>query len=454
MKKSVLPFNHSIILGTVLIACLLFAVSRTQAAAGERHTLDESLLLMVSSELWLTGGGEPMVAMNGSSGLLQVTGKSHFGNLMGPIAYPAGTVRQTEVSINTVKEVIAMKQAAHEQSTSMLEGNVSEETLKAHQEKYDQEMKILNNSLEELRKQWRREKRFLPKLLKPFKQAGGWFWHKIGPAGRQILRAVGDDIIKMAVAGDPISGRVLRMLIVKHARALGEERGKQFLVRLLSGRRPQDQQQTDGAPGEPEDMGVDETEDMTLDEFWKLVYEDLVSEQLHCNESSLQYYKTCIEAAANRDDDWETVFESCQEMRGHLVPYPKQAVLEDYAYFHRDNDNYFTLTYDMNSGTVSGRYDVFFLDYGSASRDDPDVEPCLVSLTYGFTGRIDEASCSLGGNGTYTMALEGSESSECFWLEPYEGTTEKSWRGWVDNGKVHGEAAGLSFNLNFEEHAK
>jgi hypothetical protein len=52
------------------------------------------------------------------------------------------------------------------------------------------------------------------------------------------------------------------------------------------------------------------------------------------------------------------------------------------------------------------------------------------------------------------MALEGSESSECFWLEPYEGTTEKSWRGWVDNGKVHGEAAGLSFNLNFEEHAK
>ena len=36
----------------------------------------------------------------------------------------------------------------------------------------------------------------------------------------------------------------------------------------------------------------------------------------------------------------------------------------------------------------------------------------------------------------------------------YEGTTEESWRGWVDNGKVHGEAAGLSFTLSFEEHSK
>jgi hypothetical protein len=122
---------------------------------------------------------------------------------------------------------------------------------------------------------------------------------------------------------------------------------------------------------------------MTLDEFWNLVYEDLVSEQLHCNESGLQYYKQYIEAAANQADDWESVFESCQEMRGHLAPYPKQAVLEDHAYFHRDDDNYFALTYELKAGTASGRYDVVFLDYGSASRDDPDIEPCL-SFTLSF----------------------------------------------------------------------
>jgi len=312
---------------------------------------------------------------------------------------------------------------------------------------------LLNGVLEELRRQWRREKRFLPKLVKPFKQAGGWFWHKIGPAGRRILRAVGDDLIKMAVAGDPVSGQVLKLLIVKHARALGEQRGKEFLARLVLGRRTKDRQQTEVVTDKTGDTTGDETEEMTLDEFWEVVYADLVSQQLHCNQEQITYYKECIVAAANRNESWDSAFESCNEIREYLIPYPRQAELEDFAYFHMDNDNYFSLAYDMDAGAVSGRYEVVYLDYGSFSRDDPNVEPCLVTLLGEFTGQIDEASCSLSGNRTHTLILEGSESSQCFWQEPYEGTSERTWQAKVDRGAVNGEV-GASFHLNFEEHAK
>ncbi len=54
---------------TILIATMMALVavsllgtySVVHATTGNSHTLDESLLLMVSSELWLTGGGNPVV---------------------------------------------------------------------------------------------------------------------------------------------------------------------------------------------------------------------------------------------------------------------------------------------------------------------------------------------------------------------------------------------------------
>jgi hypothetical protein len=52
-------------------------------------------------------------------------------DLSAPVGPLAGSARQIEVSINAVKEVIAIKQAAYEQSGAMLEGNVSPETLQA-----------------------------------------------------------------------------------------------------------------------------------------------------------------------------------------------------------------------------------------------------------------------------------------------------------------------------------
>jgi hypothetical protein len=434
------PINrtvHVVLVVAVLLSSLVGSITTSSASSQVEHPLDETLLLLASAELWATGGGEPVAALNRSPGL------------SAPAAPLAGSARQIQVSVNAVKEVIAMKQAAYEQSTAMLEGNVSAETLQAHEEKHLLEMNQLNGALEELRKEWRRQKRFLPKLVKPFKQAGGWFWHQIGPAGRQILRAVGDDLIQIVVAGDPVSGRVIKMLILKHARTVGREKAKELLVRLVlrDGSGPGDEPTTAESGGEGE-----EAEEMTFDEFWATVYADLRSQRLHCNEELLRYYKECLMAAAETADSWESALESCSVHRESLPSFPERVTLEDRAYFFRDNDNTFTLTYDLGSGQVSGRYDVFFLDYGPASPSDPDAIPCQVTISYEFTGRISAADCSLTGSGVQTVGVD--EAYECHWWESSVGSEEKPLQAKIDHGKIVGTVAGTGFSLDLVEHAK
>jgi hypothetical protein len=59
---------HITVLIVILTVSLLGPVAGTEAAGGVGHTLDEGLLMMVSSELWVTRGGEPVEATTSRSG--------------------------------------------------------------------------------------------------------------------------------------------------------------------------------------------------------------------------------------------------------------------------------------------------------------------------------------------------------------------------------------------------
>jgi hypothetical protein len=439
MPRAINRTLHLVLVFSVLLGSLVGSLSPGSAAGQVEHPLDETLLLLAGAELWATGGGEPVAASGRSPGL------------SAPAAPRAGSARQIQVSINAVKEVIAVKQAAYEQSTAMLEGNVSEATLQAHEEKHLLEMNQLNGALEELRKEWRRQKRFFPKLVKPFKQAGGWFWHQIGPAGRQILRAVGDDLIQIVVAGDPISGRVIKMLILKHARTLGREKAKEWLVRLALRDRSgpaEEEPATAGSGGEGE-----EGEELTFDEFWATVYADLQSQRLHCNEELVRYYRECLERNVEAVEDEQSLLESCDSFLRNMRSFPERATLEDTAFRHRDDDNTFTLTYDVESGEVSGRYEVVFVDVGYGSTpEEVQINSCTVSMVYDFTGRISAADCTLTGSGVRTVEHEGGD--RCAWMESEVGTTQQPFQATIDRGVINGGAGGLAFMLDVVEHAK
>ena len=434
----------------LLLGVLAEPLAGARADARPAGTVDDALMLMVTSELWLTGGGEPVEALIG-------------GRAPGMMSYalplPAKSARQVEVAINAVKQVIAMKEAAYEQGTAMLEGKVSSETLENREAAHQSDLQKLNGSLEELRREWRREKRFFPKLAKPFKQAGGWFWHKIGPAGRSVLRAVGNDLLQVVVVGDPVTGRVVRMLLIKHIRRIGQEKGKQLLMRILLRGRVDEEEGTETEegeqPGTAEEAQGEELGHASFDEFWGDVFTGLSLNRRHCNADLVTYYRDCLQSAAGSDGEWTNALTSCQPMADGLKPYPAgHVILEDKGYRFRDDDNYLRLEYDTASKQVLGRMEVIFKDYGSGGAS-PETPFCTITKIFDFTGTLDENGCQMSGDGTLVMSWEGADDP-CAWtdMQTDQGTYPFSWSANIVRGTINGGTGdrGYPFILDFAEH--
>ena len=434
----------------LLLGILAEPLSAARANARPAETVDDALILMVTSELWLTGGGEPVEPL----GVGQSPGMMSYA-----LPLPAKSARQVEVAIYAVKQVIAMKEAAYEQGTVMLQGKVSSETLENREAAHQSDLQKLNGSLEELRREWRREKRFLPKLAKPFKQAGGWFWHKIGPAGRSVLRAVGDELLQVVVVGDPVTGRVVRMLLIKHIRRVGMEKGKQLLVRILLRGQVDEEEGTEAEegnqPGTAEEARDEELEHASFDEFWGNVFTDLSLNRRHCNADAVTYYRDCLQSAAGSDGEWTHALTSCQSMAEGLKPYPAgHVILEDKQFQFRDDDNYLRLEYDTASKQVLGRMEVIFKDYGSGGAS-PETPFCTITNIYDFSGTLDENACQMSGDGTMVMSWEGAEDP-CAWtdMQTDQGTYPFSWSATIVRGVINGGTGdrGYHFILDFVEH--
>jgi hypothetical protein len=151
-------------------------------------------------------------------------------------------------------------------------------------------------------------------------------------------------------------------------------------------------------------------------------------------------------------DSRESAHESCDSFRQNMRSFPEQVTLEDTAYRHWDDDNYFTLEYDIGSGEVSGRYDVVFVrpGYGSTP-EEIETNSCTVSMSYSFTGRISVTECKLTGSGERIVQLEGGD--QCAWIESSEGTFEEPFQATLDRGVINGGAGGLAFMLDVVENA-
>ena len=322
------------------------------AAPPARHSLNDSLLLLTSSELWLTGDLEPVVATAGRAP----------GPMLGA-ALQASSARQTEVAINAVKYIIAVKQDWHQVYLEELEAQGRTNLVAKLDEQNAGEMLVLNAKLEDLRREWRRQKRFIPKLIKPFKQAGGWFWHQIGPAGRSILRAVGDDILQMAIAGDPISGRVVRALLVKHARTLGKEKLRQLIDRLALGERPDTGEEAteEAANGDQQTLEFD-----SFDPFWQAVYQQLVDDNKHCNSPGVEDYQTCLQETVDAGGSWQEALDACQIFPDSFGSngLEETVTLGKDDYYWSDADNQVRITYTAGSNQIDGRLEVYLRTKG------------------------------------------------------------------------------------------
>ena len=428
----------SLLLILILLTLAAFpAAVPLSAQAAVDHPADDTLLLLVYAELWATGGGAPIEAGLRAPGPLKIATR------------PAKSARQTENAINAVKEVIAMKEAAYQQSSSMLAGKISTETLQDYESIHQDQIQTLITMLEELRREWRRQKRLLPKLTKPFKQAGAWAWHKIGPAGRSILRAFGNELLQSIVAGNPISGQVVRMLLIKHIRAYGEKKGREMVQRILLGRLGRSQEDQPEAAGKETAL---EEKELDWESFWSATYDDLVAQRLHCNGDLVGYYQQCLQAATESEETWAKVLNACESFPTNLLPYPAgHVVLEDTSFQFRDDDNYLRLEYDTNSDQVAGVMNVVFKDYGSGAIGD-DQPYCTLTRVTLFEGTFDEDNCSMSGTGTSELSWEGDEDV-CAWTEMQvkENPAPITFEATVVRGTINGGAV-LPFILDFAEH--
>jgi hypothetical protein len=421
--------NHRTRQATLILLVLSILLSALIPAVGaadptRRHTLDEALLLMVSGELWATGGGGPVEVSVGGPGLLSLA------------AGPRASARQTQIAINAVKEVIALKESVYAESHAMLEGHVSPETVQAHEDAYVQEMKQLNATLENLRREWRRQKRFWPKLTKPFKQAGAWFWHQIGPAGRQVLRLVGDDLVQLVIAGDPVTGKVVRMLIVKHAKAAGREKAKVWLSRLILGREP-DEAEPAGAEEEP----------ITADAAWATIKAQLEEQRRNCQTGAIQQLENCVRQTIAGAADLADILLACDYYLSQIsendpggTVHLRKEMGEDTPAGPGEILRY-ELTYPSAGGAVTGSY---------YRHLDLSVAGCRVTQRVSFEGTYTVGDCAMSGTAavTYQVAplvpIEGwgvKERDHCFMTGnisrgPDLIEVPTPWRATLENGTL------------------
>ena len=427
---------------TLLLIILLGLVPFGPVSAGSpaEGSLDGSLALLYASRSILLGEVDLEEANRAQDVLMSVQSEqeNNAGEALDHL------IHATKQQRNELNDSCRTLKAAYRAENKTCELQLLTDYCKAEEAKLNQRLGLLHKLRGDRRK-------FFTRLWHSLKRSGNRVWTAVGPIGRRILRNVGSEAAEVVLSGGSLGGGVIRKLVIKEARNVGEAELNRLLERGL-GRFMQSQaalavaaevanctaekmeearQQVAGDVGDPEIQTQPGSDDSCEANWWSTAYweqnvlPELLASDKRCG--SFGNYQRCMSERALEGDCPAEAVANCASVYDQILPTGSGKIVkivDDQLHSH-DNDNHFDITFSMSGGPVNGSVLIEYqTDYG-------DGDYCRVTVVKTFTGSFDPETCTLSGTAEAIQTHEESRNDIC-WGEPYERV--ENWTMVIRNG--------------------
>ena len=451
-----MKIKNTILLLIILLGLLpMGSVSAESPAEG---LLDESLALLFASRSILLGEVDLEEAHRAADALMSVSPQnSDAGN-----EALDHLIHATKQQRNELNDSCRTLRAAYQSEGKTCENQILNDYCKAEEAKLNQRLGLLHRLRGDRRKLFTR-------MWHSLKRSGNRVWTAVGPVGRRILRNVGSEAAEVVLSGGSLSGGVIRKLVIKEARHVGEaelnklmERGVgrfmqgQAALAVAAGvsdctaeKLEEARQNVAGDVGEPEkEQDQDDNSGQAVcvatgaefDRYWEdTIYPDLVRNSRNCSSGDVSAYKNCLKDQMVRGElCFEEAYAACEVDYQAIPRNISGSISLDIN--HSDAENV------VASILISSETD--FVS-GSLSYTLKDMHVCTISVSGTFQGTYDRASCSMSGNGELTFIYDGVACASVCGSGPDSevacpvtvsgGTT---WEATLDDGLLRGAIGG------------
>lgn len=355
-------------------------------------------------------------------------------------------IHATKQQRNELNDSCQTLRAAYQAEGKTCELQILDDYCKVEEAKLNQRLGLLHRLRGDRRK-------FFTRVWHSVKRTGNRVWSAVGPLGRRILRNVGSEAVEVVLSGGSLSGGVIRKLLVKEARNVGEAE----LDRLLeqgAGRFLQSQvalaqaagiadctpdnmeearRQVAGDMDEPDIHPQPAGDDSCEANWWSTAYWDqnilpeLQASDKRCG--SFGAYQTCLGERALEGDCPEQAVANCSSVYEQILSTSSGQIVKivDDQLNNHDSDNHFDITFSMSGGPVTGS---LLIDYKT---EYGDGDYCRITLAKTITGSFDPETCILTGTAEATQTLEENRNDIC-WGEPYQRV--ENWSMKISNGML------------------
>ena len=334
----------------------------------------------------------------------------------GPDAGPAlgHLIHAAKQQRNNLQDSCKQLKAAYQSQGKTCELQVLADYCSAQEAKLNRRIGFLHKLRGDRRKLFTR-------LWHSVKRTGSRAWHAVGPVGRRILRRVGPETAEIVLSGGSLGGGVLRKILIREARDVGEAELKRLmdrgLTRFLHGQAALaraagvgdcSEAELDSARDEVgEDVGDQvpgsEQESCPEDGSWlsstwsETIYPELAAEGRSCNSVEVYAYQDCLRAAAGEGACPLEALERCE------LDYPGYAgglagaVSLSPDVGHSEAQNVQTrLTFTNTGGGASGSISYILQEH-----------TCTITVSSTMQGTYNPAACAMSGTAQLTMTYEG-----------------------------------------------
>jgi len=245
------------------------------------------------------------------------------------------------------------------------------------------------------------------------KRAGARFWRNIGPVGRRFLRDLGKEAFTVVKSGGSLHGGVLRRLVIKHARNVGQRHVKNLLTRSIQKKilgeaqiAGEDCGESLSAEAKPESDSITCQNEDWFDETWIDLEVVLIVEGKNCQVSALRELRGCLWEKALNGVCKDEAVQACQNLFNAIPPNDAggSVTMTGQSVFLDATPNEATITYPSLGGKATGR--IHFQRYD-------DVFGCTYTVTTEVVGQYDPKTCTMRGEATSELIYQGYCVSVC-----------------------------------------
>jgi len=444
-----------------LLLVFMFSLLPMPGAAAEapRREFQDSLDLLHAGRSVLLDQSDQENADSSSS--LSEKGSSEAG--AGPDASAAlgQLIHATKQQRNNLQDSCRQLKAAYRNQGKTCELQTLTEYCSAQEAKLDRRIGFLHKLRGDRRKLFTR-------LWHSVKRTGSRVWRAVGPVGRRILRRVGPETAEIVLSGGSLGGGVLREILIREARNVGEAELKRLvdrgLTRFLRGQAALaraagvgecSEEDLEAARDEVgEDLGDQvpgsDAESCPEDGSWlsslwsESIYPGLVAEGRSCNSVEVYAYQDCLRAAAEEGICPLEAVERCEPYYPGLAGGLAGAVSLRPDVMHSEAQNVQTrLTFTNTGGSANGSISYILQDH-----------TCTTTVRSTMQGTYDPAACAMSGTAQLTYTYEGkacpsvcgsgpNSENAC----PVTRSSAVPWQATVKNDQVTGGIGNSSGDL-------